>query len=75
MKKHILYVTMLALSITLNAQINHIEPPFWWSDMKLKELQIMIHGDNIAQYTPEIEGIVIKNIKKTENPNYIFYHR
>lgn len=72
MKKHIIYLIVLMLSSTLSSQINHVEPPFWWSDMNLKELQIMIHGDNIAQYTPQIEGITIKNVQKTENPNYIF---
>ncbi|MEM9686889.1 MAG: cyclomaltodextrinase N-terminal domain-containing protein, partial [Bacteroidota bacterium] len=64
MKKYIVYLIVLMLSTTLSSQIKHVEPPFWWSDMKSKELQIMIHGDNIAQYTPQIEGITIKNIQK-----------
>lgn len=72
MKKSVFYFIAILISTSLQAQVQHVEPPFWWSNMKLNTLQILLHGDNIAQYTPEIEGIVIKNIKKTENPNYIF---
>ena len=72
MNQYIFYILSILLSVAVQAQIKHVEPPFWWSDMHIKELQIMIHGDNIADYTPEIEGVVIKNIKKTENPNYLF---
>jgi hypothetical protein len=50
-----------------------MEPPFWWSDMNLSDLQIMFYGKNIAQNEVSVSnGIVIKNIQKTENPNYVF---
>ena len=55
------------------AQIDRMEPPFWWSGMNHAELQVMFYGKNIAQYTPSVsDGVVIKNVVKTENPNYIF---
>lgn len=41
--------------------------------MKNTELQVMFYGKNIAQYTPAVSNnIVIKNVVKTENPNYVF---
>jgi len=54
--------------------IDHVEPMNWWVGMNNPELQILIHGDGISAYTPEIEynGVIIKDIEKVENPNYLF---
>mgnify|MGYP000197093550 CR=1 FL=1 len=55
------------------AQIERVEPPFWWSGMHNPELQIMFYGENIARYTPAVsDNIIINNVVKTENPNYVF---
>lgn len=55
------------------AQVDRVEPPFWWSNMNLSEVQIMFYGKNIAQNDVTVSnGIVIKSIQKTENPNYVF---
>ena len=61
------------ISAPLFAQVDKMEPPFWYADMYNPELQIMFYGKNIAQNSVEISnGITIKNIQKTENPNYLF---
>ena len=63
----------LLLSVSAFAQIDKIEPPFWYAGMHNPELQIMFYGKNIAQYETTVSNnIVIKNVVKTENPNYIF---
>ena len=70
MKKILLF--LLFTSITF-AQVDRVEPPFWWSDMNLSDVQIMFYGKNIAQNEVSVSnGIVIKGIQKTENPNYVF---
>jgi len=72
MKKHILALLIL-FNFVSNAQIDRVEPPFWWSDMNLSEVQIMFYGKNIAQNEVAVSsGLVIKTIQKTENPNYLF---
>ena len=72
MKKYILALLILSNFVS-NAQIERIEPPFWWSDMNLSEVQIMFYGKNIAQNEVAVSsGLVIKTIQKTENPNYLF---
>ncbi len=72
MKKYILALLILSNFVS-NAQIDRIEPPFWWSDMNLSEVQIMFYGKNIAQNEVAVSsGLVIKTIQKTENPNYLF---
>lgn len=70
MKKTIL---LLLLSISAFAQIDKVEPPFWYAGMHNPELQIMFYGKNIAQHEASVSNnVVIKNVVKTENPNYIF---
>jgi len=41
--------------------------------MNLNQVQIMFYGKNIAQNKVSVSnGVVIKSIQKTENPNYLF---
>jgi glycosidase len=66
-------ILILLISFQLFAQIDKIEPPFWFAGMHNPELQIMFYGKNIAQNDVAVSNnVVIKNIQKTENPNYIF---
>jgi glycosidase len=70
MKKIIFF---LLFSISATAQIDKTEPPFWYAGMNHSNLQIMFYGKNIAQNEVSISnGIIIKDIQKTENPNYVF---
>jgi glycosidase len=72
MKKYILGLVVL-INLVSYAQIDKVEPPFWWSDMNLSEVQIMFYGKNINQNEISVSnGLTIKNIQKTENPNYLF---
>ena len=44
-------ITALLLAYMINASgvdITHVDPPFWWTDMKNTELQIMVYGKNIS---------------------------
>jgi glycosidase len=71
MKKLVVFL-LLTCSFAF-AQIERVEPPFWYAGMHNPELQIMFYGKNIAQYQPSVSNnVVVKNIVKTENPNYIF---
>ncbi len=71
MSKKLLF--SLLISVSALAQVDRVEPPFWYSGMNLSNVQIMFYGKNIAQYDVSVSnGIVIENIKKTENPNYVF---
>ena len=60
-------------SVPCFAQITRVEPPFWWADMNLSNVQIMFYGKNINQFEVAVSNnITIENVQKTENPNYIF---
>jgi len=82
-RKLTLSVILFSTSISF-AQIDRIEPPFWYAGMNLSSVQIMFYGKNIAQYDVTAHTVVdfgtikdpknstIENIRRTENPNYIF---
>ena len=70
MKKLLLFSL---ISVSAFAQIERVEPPFWYVGMNLSSVQVMFYGKNIAQYDVTVSNnIPIENIKKTENPNYVF---
>jgi len=77
MKKIILIIFLFTYS-TLSAKIDikKVEPLNWWVGMKNQELQILVYGKDIATATPEINynGITVTDIKKVENPNYLFIY-
>jgi hypothetical protein len=62
------------MSLTINAQIDRVEPPFWYAGMHNPELEILFYGKNIAQYEVTTNSIAITNIK-TENELFICYHQ
>lgn len=51
-----------------------VEPANWWVGMKSPEVQIMLHDKDIANLTPTVDtkGVSIKDITRTDNPNYLF---
>ena len=64
---------LLLFSLGTFAQIQRVEPPFWYAGMHNPELQILFYGKNIAENEVAVSnGISIKSIEKTENPNYLF---
>lgn len=72
MKKLFLLFLIFTTS-TMFAQIERMEPPFWYAGMKNPEVQIMFYGKDIAKYkVTTSNAIPIAKVERTENPNYIF---
>lgn len=72
MRNRITFLIALILNISF-AQVQKIEPEFWWSGMKNTELQLLVYGKNISELQPEFSPqIPIKEVLKVENPNYLF---
>ena len=71
--KKIIAFSSIILSSIFYAQVQKVEPAFWWSGMKNPELQLLVYGKDINGLQPEFaNGIKIKEVKKVENPNYLF---
>lgn len=54
--------------------IDRVEPPNWWAGMKSADLQLMVHGDSIANLDVAFDypGVELVAVTKVENPNYLF---
>ncbi len=85
MKKPILFLIFnFFFSIVLFSQTENIKcyPTNWWVNMKWNKLQIMVHGDRVADKFPMIKmgpdgvklaaGVHLVKINRVENPNYVF---
>ena len=80
MKKIIVQIKSLTIAICclvtniMAYEIEHLEPPFWWTGMESEKLQLMVHGRNISFLQPQIEyeGVEILRVNRMENNNYMF---
>lgn len=77
MKKIILlFIISIISSSLVYAKDIRIDPAFWWSGMQETELQLMVYGENIADFTPEVtsENIRIKETVRLDSPNYLIIY-
>ena len=73
--KNLFFLILFILGSTLFAQkIDRIEPAYWWVGMENNQLELLIYGKDIAQFTPSVysKNIQISAVKKTGNNNYLF---
>jgi len=76
---HILATALFAAFIVQPAQgaeIERLEPPFWWQGFEHQELQLLVYGADIGAAKPVIDypGIRISRVVSVENPNYLFVY-
>jgi glycosidase len=77
MKKQFILQLLLCTSLSSFAlNIDRLEPAFWWAGMNNSELQILVHGKDIANSQVQLDypDVELKEIVKTENPNYLFIY-
>jgi hypothetical protein len=55
-------------------RIERIEPMSWWVGMKHDRLQLMGHGERVADFEPSLQyaGVAIESVERVANPNYLF---
>jgi len=70
------FVFLLQVSLLLAQQgkINGVYPTHWWTGMKNGNLQLMLHGPDIASndFTLNYPGVKLVKTHKVENKNYVF---
>jgi len=49
-----------------------MEPPNWWVGMKHSQVEVLLYGQDIANLGPVSSELPIVEIRKTDNPNYLF---
>ena len=72
--KNLFLSLILLCSISASSQIERVEPPNWWIGFKETKLQLLVKGNTISAYSPEIEyaGVSIQKVHKAKSPNYLF---
>ena len=67
-----LALCLLLTSLAYTQVFKHVEPANWWVGMEHHQVQVLLHGQEIAKYKVEVSGLQILDEIRTENPNYIF---
>ncbi len=72
----------VAFSFAQNNDAYKFYPTNWWTGMKMNKIQLMVHGDKVADHFPMIKmgpkgvqlakGVSLVAINRVENANYIF---
>lgn len=75
--KKILILFFIICSHLSQAQVTsleRIEPMFWFTGMKNPKVQLLVHGNNIANSDVHFKypGVILEKVNKVENPNYLF---
>lgn len=72
--KRLLPVLALIAGACAHAQsVDRVEPPFWWTGMKHRQVQLMLHGDKLGGLTAKISATGVKVLRTVDlpNPNYL----
>jgi glycosidase len=72
-----IFLIILIIGSLLKAQtisVSKIEPPNWWSGMKLNKIQLMIYGENLEGISASFKesSLKVDKVHKTDNPSYLF---
>ena len=68
------YFIFSVFLLSAKSTIDRVEPMFWWVGMKNTNLQLLIHGEQIANTKVNLEypGVTLNRVIAVENPNYLF---
>lgn len=73
----LLFFTVVLFATVLSQTGNYkCYPNTWWVGMKWNKLQLMLHGDAIANaaggFSINYPGVKLEKVNKVESPNYVF---
>lgn len=73
-KLFVILFFLLANQMVQAQKLERIEPMFWWVGMHNPQLQLLVHGENIAATEAQLNypGVTLVKVHKVENPNYLF---
>src|SRR6056297_4164251 len=71
-----LFLLTPAIQAQLPEQIQVIDPPFWWAEMPVNELQLQLYGDELGLYraSTDYSGVTITKQLAVDSPNYLFLY-
>ena len=56
--------------------VDRVEPPFWWLGFENNELQILVHGHDVADFEVSVDapGITLERVERVDSNNYVFLY-
>ncbi len=71
----VLFIALFFYSVS-SAQVEKIDPPFWWASMPVTELQIQLYGEELGHYRASVDydGVEITRQIAVDSPNYLFVY-
>ena len=56
--------------------IQRVEPPNWWVGFRETGLQLLVYGNDIAQFRPTVDwpGVSVRRVESVRSPNYLFVY-
>ena len=69
-----LALALFSMAASAGTRVERIEPASWWVGMKDGRVELMVHGDRIAELEPSIDhpGVVLEQVERVANPNYVY---
>jgi glycosidase len=74
MKRLATIIAVLTTVMVTAQRIERVEPPNWWVGMEHTKLELLVYGEDLGKFTPEVtgEGVKLLKITKAPNKNYVF---
>jgi len=69
-----LLTAVAGISHAQQMSVSRVEPPNWWTGMRMKQIQLMITGENLSGITARSRSpqVRVKRVYRTPNPSYAF---
>ena len=70
----ILFTAGSGLAEAQQMSVSKVEPPNWWTGMKMHQIQLMITGENLSGITARSRSpqVHVTHVYRTPNPSYVF---
>lgn len=74
MKTLVFLLISVFTTAALAQSIERIEPPFWWAGMKHPEVQLMVHGESIGDWSVSLDHpeVSVDEVHRVDSDNYLF---
>jgi len=62
--------------VPATAEIERVEPPYWYTGFNDPQLQLTLYGDRLAELTPRVDadGVTVQRVERVDSPNYLFVY-
>ena len=73
-RRSLILLILILITFRMQAQVERVEPPNWWTGMEYPSLQLLVKGDNIGGSTASLSypGVTLFAVTYPPSPDYLF---